>query len=107
MVNGKLVSLDDVVSMMVNTDSNSATFKLKLTPSGSYTRYTAPLVLCNKDTILIGTYAIGVNDVGQTINKIAGVDATISRNGDNVTVTFSSDNIWSTGLLIAPRIFTE
>lgn len=106
-VNGKLVSLDNVASMVINTDNNSATFKLKLAPSGTYIRYTALLVLCNQHAGFVGAYVIGVNDVGENIHKIAGENATISRNGDNVIVVFGENSIWSTGLLIAPRILVQ
>lgn len=105
--NGKLVSLDNVASMVINTDNNSATFKLKLAPSGTYIRYTALLVLCNQHAGFVGAYVIGVNDVGENIHKIAGENATISRNGDNVIVVFGENSIWSTGLLIAPRILVQ
>lgn len=106
-LNGKLVSLDNVASMVINTDNNSATFKLKLAPSGTYIRYTALLVLCNQHAGFVGAYVIGVNDVGENIHKIAGENATISRNGDNVIVVFGENSIWSTGLLIAPRILVQ
>ena len=88
---------------MVNTGSNDTTFKLKRT-SGQHTRYTAILAITSQNTDLVGVYIIGVNNTGEAITKIAGtVDATIARSGDNVIVTFASSNIYSSGLLIAPK----
>ena len=106
-VNGKIPTLDDVCAKKIGTEGNYATFRLKKAEIGSSSvssRYTAFLVLCDQSAEIIGVYAIGVNDYKDMITKIAGTDATISRNGDNVTVTFSGKNyIYSNGLLFAPR----
>ena len=95
----------EVIGKVVNTGSNDTTFKLKRTFT-EYTRYTAILAVTSQNTELIGVYIIGVNTDGEVITKIAGtVDATIARSGDNVVITFASSNIYSGGLLIAPKLY--
>ena len=93
----------DVIGIQVNADNNSVTFKLKK-PSVAIQRYTAILAQTHQDGGLIGIYVISVNSSKDVIAKIAGYDATISRSGDNVTVTFDQIvSIWSSGILIAPK----
>lgn len=88
---------------MVEVGSSDTTFKLKRTPN-QFSRYTAILAVASQDTNLIGVYIIGVTSTGEAITKIAGsVDATITRSGDNVTITFVTNNIYSSGTLIAPK----
>ena len=96
----------EVIGKVVNTGSNDATFKLKRT-SDQFTRYTAMLALVSQNTELVGVYIIGVDNTSETITKIAGtVDATITRSEDNVIVTFASNYIYSSGLLISPKKYT-
>lgn len=93
----------EVIGKVVNVGSADTTFKLKKT-SGQFERYTAILAVTSQNADLIGVYVIGVKFTGEAITKIAGtVDATIARSGDNVIVTFAANNIYSNGLLIAPR----
>ena len=92
----------EVIGKIVYTGNVDTTFKLKRT-NDIYDRYTAILTTVSQGTTLVGVYVIGVTSTGESINKIAGVDATIARSGDNVTVTFAASNIYSSGLLFAPR----
>lgn len=92
----------EVIGKTVEVTSSDTTFKLKRT-SNQLDRYVAILAVTSQDANLIGMYAIGVTYTGESINKIAGIDATIARSGDNVIVTFPTFNIYSNGLLIAPK----
>lgn len=93
-----------MIGNTVNTMNNSATFKLKSANEGQ--RYTAILAQTHQTETLVGLYVIIVTSTNQTIIKIAGtVDATIARSGDNVTVTFGIDSIWTNGILLAPKEF--
>ena len=93
-----------VALSIVNVGSNSATFVLKR-PSGN-TRYTAFLCAADQDAEVVGIYIIGITGSSESVNKISGVDANITRDGDNVTVTFNAMGIWSNALLIAPIVLT-
>lgn len=54
--------------------------------------------------MLVGLYVIGVNNSTKKINTIAGAKATITRDGDNVTISFADySGIWSYGIIIAPK----
>lgn len=92
----------EAIGKVVYAENNSATFKLKRTNS-EFERYTAIFVVTSQKANLVGEYVIGVTFTSELINKIAGVDATIVRSGDNVTVTFNVADIWSNGILIAPK----
>ena len=92
----------EVIGKVIYTGNVDTTFKLKRT-NDMYDRYTAILTTVSQGTTLVGVYVIGVTSTGESINKIAGVDATIARSGDNVTVTFAASNIYSSGLLFAPQ----
>ena len=95
--------IPEVIGKTVAVGSYDTTFKLKRT-TDFYDRYTAMLSVTSQSCDLIGVYIIGVNFTGEAISKIAGtVDATITRSGDDVIVTFNSYNIYSTGILIAPK----
>lgn len=93
----------EVIGKVVYTGNVDTTFKLKRT-NDIYDRYTAILATVSQSSSLIGVYVIGVTSTGESISKIAGVDATIARSGDNVTVTFAASNIYSNGLLFAPQL---
>lgn len=92
----------EVIGKTVGVGNSDTTFKLKRT-TNQFDRYVAILAVTSQDANLIGIYAIGVTYTGESINKIAGLDATIARSGDDVTVTFPTFNIYSNGLLIAPK----
>lgn len=94
----------EVIGKVVNVGNVDTTFKLKRT-TDPFNRYTAILATASQDANLIGVYVIGVTSTGELINRIAGVDATIERSGDNVTVTFATSNIYSNGLLFAPQSY--
>lgn len=94
----------EVIGKVVNVGSSDTIFKLKRT-TDLFKRYTAILTTSSQEANLIGIYVIGVTSTGESINKIAGVDATIARSGDNVTVTFQTSNIYADGLLFAPQSY--
>ena len=96
--------IPEVIGKVVYTGNVDTTFKLKRT-NDIYNRYTAILATVSQGTSLIGVYVIGVTSTGESISKIVGVDATIVRSGDNVTVTFAASNIYSNGLLFAPQSY--
>lgn len=82
-------------------DNNIITFRLKRPTS---TRYTCFLCLMNQNAMKIGAYMIGVTPTKEAVVSILGSEATISRNGDNVTVTFTGDSgIYSNALIIIPQ----
>lgn len=91
-----------VALSIVNVGNNSTTFVLKR-PSDT-TRYTAFLCSADQNTGVVGIYIIGINANSESINKISGVDANMTRDGDSVTVTFNAVSIWSNALLIAPVV---
>ena len=91
-----------VALSIVNVGNNSTTFVLKR-PSDA-ARYTAFLCSADQNTGVVGIYIIGINANLESINKISGVDANMTRDGDSVTVTFNAVGIWSNALLIAPVV---
>ena len=94
-------NMGGMVILSVDALENTVTFTLKRSGDG-YTRYTAFLCLADQNTSAVGSYIIGINQGKETITKISGTNASISRSGDDVTITFETTSIWSKGILIAP-----
>ena len=90
-----------MVILSVDALENTVTFTLKRSGDG-YTRYTAFLCLADQNTSAVGSYIIGISQGKETITKISGANASISRSGDDVTITLETTSIWSKGILIAP-----
>ena len=89
----------------IRANSNEATFLLKR-PASASDRRTVFLCLANQSTGSVGAYIIGINSGAEAIHPISGSNASISRDGDNITITFESTNIWSSGFVIAPAYLT-
>lgn len=93
----------DVIAKTFSAEDTSAKILLK-NSKNSYSRYTALLSLCNQNCVLVGLYVIGVNNSTEKINTITGAKATITRDGDNVTISFADySSIWSDGIIIVPK----
>lgn len=93
----------DAVAKIFSADNASTEFLLKKTKN-NYLRYTALLFLCDQNADLVGLYVIGVNYLTEKIYTITGARTTITRDGDNVTISFTDrSNIWSSGIIIAPK----
>ena len=86
----------------VSAQHNSVEFTAQR-PESEERRYTCFLCLTAQDTSEVGVYLIGINSVRESIHKIHGIDATITRNGALITVTFTKNYIYSDGFVIIPR----
>lgn len=98
-LNAKIPAIDGKV---ISAGDNTATFLLKR-PTNSMYRITALLCLADQNVSIVGMYIIGIASTKENISKISGVDASITRSGDNVTVTFEKTGIWSTGFILCER----
>ena len=98
----KLNSDDNMLVKMIYANANSLVFKAKR-PINAGSRYTCFLCLTAQGTEEIGAYLIGINSEKDSIYKIHGIDATITRNGEEITVTFPKNYIYANGFVILPR----
>lgn len=92
----------DMLVETVSAGHNSVEFTAKRSEDEER-RYTCFLCLTAQSTDEVGVYLIGINSVRESIHKIHGIDATITRNGTLITVTFDKNYIYSDGFVILPR----
>ena len=97
--------LGDLVVKTVSAGHNTVTFTAKR-PTNHEERYTCFLCLTAQDTTEVGVYLIGINSSKESITKIHGDDATITRNGAEITATFTRNYIYSDGFIIIQRTRT-
>lgn len=90
---------------IVAASYNSVTFIVKRPTNQEY-RYTCFLCLVKQSTDEAGVYLIGINSQKDSIHKIHGLDATITRSGEEITVTFPENYLYANGFAILPRELT-
>lgn len=62
--------------------------------------------LCDQNSTMIGVYLIGVSSSNEKITKIVGNEATLTRDGNYVIISFvGRSSIWSNGIIIAPKLY--
>ena len=95
----------DMLVKIVASSNNSVTFTVKR-PTDQEARYTCFLCLVKQSTDEVGAYLIGINSQKDSIHKIHGIDATITRSGEEITVTFPDNYLYANGFAILPRVLT-
>ena len=94
-----------MVVKMISAGHNTVKFIAKR-PTNHETRYTCFLCLVKQSTEEVGAYLIGINSQKDSIHKIHGIDATITRSGEEITVTFPDNYLYANGFAILPRVLT-
>ena len=95
----------DATAKTFSTTDDSAKILLKNTEN-TLLRYTALVFLCDQNSTMVGVYLIGVSSSNEKITKIVGNEATLTRDGNYVIISFvGRSSIWSNGIIIAPKLY--
>lgn len=95
----------DATAKTFSATDDSAKILLKNTENTSL-RYTALVFLCAQNSTMVGVYLIGVSGSNEKITKIVGNEATLTRDGNYVIISFvGRSSIWSNGIIIAPKLY--